>query len=325
MNYIPNPPRIAYNEKIANDWLASKGITSTVPPVSEQFKSITINSAALHPFGYNPSLAMRDGQMVMAYRYHANGMLNTKLALAELDSKFNVLVDKEISIPGTGSQEDPRFFHWKGSLWLSWVESKHPEQHLSVVKYGRLEGATIKEQWQVQYGQNTGSGMEKNWSFFESNQKLFCIHSGSPKQTVLQVEDDKVIAVHESEPIHWPYGSPRGGAQPLAWELGSLVRFFHSSLDNEPFPYVRRYYVGAMLMESDPPFKPLSITRKPLIIGSEADGIVDAGKCVQYKKQVVFPCGVVPVEEGYCLSVGVNDSACAVLLITRNQVKEALD
>ena len=93
-------------------------------------------------------------------------------------------------------------------------------------------------------------------------------------------------------------------------------------MDNEWAGWRRRYFVGALLMDPDPPFAVVAITPKPLLYGSEIDGLsgTERGQCVSYKPRVVFPGGAVEHDGRFLLSVGLNDSACAILKITPEQL-----
>lgn len=309
-------PRLTFNESVAKRYLSDRKIVSAVPPVSRQVELVPINPAALPAFGYNPSLITHNGKWIMSCRWHPTGVGMNKLVLMELDSNFNVTASHRMNIAGN-SIEDCRLFRWRDELWMSFVDSTYPKVLGANVKYAKLdtEKWEIGHPWQVQWGQNQNpNAVEKNWVFFGVGQKLFCIYQSRPKQIVIEVEQDKVVSTHETEGPFWPWGEIRGGTAPLLIN-GKLLRFFHSSLDNEVLPYYRRYYIGAHIMEAQPPFKTVKVSHAPILRGCEVNElqIHQRASCVHYKPQVVFPCGAVALNDGtILLSFGENDSACRV-------------
>jgi predicted GH43/DUF377 family glycosyl hydrolase len=161
------------------------------------------------------------------------------------------------------------------------------------------------------FGHNDWTGLEKNWVPFEYDGALVIIYQCCPTHRVSGLE-----TVWETSGPRWPYGEIRGGTPPVEYE-GNWLRFFHSHLQNELNPPHHRYYVGAYLMEPAPPFKVVRVSRKPVLYGSEADDLTPEQRksCPHWKRNVVFPGGIVTKLDGWLLSVGVNDSACAIVKI----------
>lgn len=320
--------RVIHNETAALKFLKAHNIKAAVPPVHRQRAFVSLNRKGLSPFGYNPCIIMHKGSMLMAYRWHASGDLSTRLAMAELDEQFNPVVNSRIHIANErNSGEDPRLFTFGGELYCAFVSSTWPVQPpKSVVRYGKLgqrNGQWHIDSWvQLDYGKNNGTAMEKNWLFFEHEGKLYCIYHNHPKQLVLQIDGDKVVAEHESETPHWPWGGLHAGTPPVPYG-GRLLRFFHSRLDNERYPVKHRYYVGAALMEATPPFKILTISQKPIFKGSEADEMTELERpaCFHHKANVAFPGGCVVTRDTILLSLGINDAACAIAKLTATDLQ----
>jgi len=244
----------------------------------------------------------------MAHRFHDGGV-PTKLEQAELDETGKVISTSVLDIKGN-SIEDPRFFKHEGQPWLSWVDSTWPAiPPTSMVKY-QLVG--WGEPVQPKIGKNDGTSIEKNFVFFEYI-GIWCIYQCSPIQVTYELSSGKNW---QTPGPRWPYGEIRGGTPPIEYE-GNLLRFFHSHLQNELTPPHHRYYVGAYLMEPTPPFKVVRVSRKPVLYGSEADNLTPYERkgCPHWKPNVVFPGGIVTKPDGWLLSVGVNDSACAIVKI----------
>lgn len=308
-----NSPYVIHNERLAKQWLGSNGVTSLFPSVLKQVEAVTVNRRALFPNSYNPAIIRHEGRLLMAYRYHPNNSASTRLAMAELDEELNVTSNEAIEGIEGNSIEDPKLWQEGPALMLSWVCSSWPEKIASKVCFGELwcdAKWNVQSERRVDYGQNDGTGNEKNHVFFWHDGR-HVIYQSQPSQIIIR--RDHRQEDHLSKPLHWKWGHLKGGTAPVPYE-GQLLRFFHSTLDNEPVPYRRRYYIGAMLMAANPPFEPLQLSSHPIIYGSEDDDLTETERasCGQYKPKVVFPGGVVPTDEGWLLSLGCNDSACVI-------------
>ena len=311
------PPRIFHNETLAKGWLASHNVTSLFPDVTKQKEPWPLNRRGLSPFGYNGSLIQWQNRLLMAYRWHRDGNDSTVLAMAEIGADGNVKNNLRVEASGR-STEDPRLFIYRDELWCSYVESNWPEMPAkSIVRYGKLIESNghwrVDGQWQLPYGQNDGTAMEKNWLFFNKGDDLFCIYANG---TVLQIADNKVVKEFNPAACYWPWGNMKGGAL-VPYGDDAFLRFFHTRLDNEPAPYRSRYYVGAVVMLDHPPFSTIGMTKEPLLRGSEDDAltVTERATCAHRKPKVVFPMGVVKADDACLLSVGINDAACAVVKI----------
>jgi len=313
---------VAHNEKLAKAWLTEHGGLAMFPAVSEQLQTIRINPRALFAYGYNPSVIRYDGKILMAYRYHPDRNLSTRLAMAELDEHFNVVRNSEITISGPSRQssEDARLFTFRGQLWISWVDADWPSKvPTSVVKYGRL--VQVGSAWNIEdviqpmkQGVNRGMDVQKNWNFWEREDSVCWIYKIFNGCQI--VEDGGEEHWHSSPAPHWPWGEIRGGSTPLPYQ-GKLLRFFHSSLDFELPPNHRRYFLGAALMEPEPPFATVAVSNKPIVWGSELDDLseTERSQCMAHKPKVVFPAGAITHEDGWLVSAGINDAECVLIKI----------
>lgn len=296
-------------------------INCAVKKVSEQVTLVPLNKQALFQHGYNPSIIRHNGNLLMAYRWHGAGTLGTWLAMAELDEAFNPIENTRIRVMGvndTFSVDDPRLFIFGGQLWCSYVCSTWPNMPpTSVVVYGRIykqEGVwTIDEGFRVDYGKNDGTTMEKNWVFWDHEGTLSCIYNNQPNQKVIRIQGPKVVDVFESVTPHWPYGKIHGGTAPIPYQA-RLLRFFHTRMDNEPMPARWRYYIGACIMDPEPPFEIYSVSSEPIIRGSEDEDMIplDRASCFHRKLNVVFPGGCIKDGEDFLLSIGINDCQSAI-------------
>lgn len=311
-------PRLALNERLYKDFMARNRIKSAYPAVYDQIASVQVNRRALSKYGYNPSLIRENGKLLMAYRWHPKNTPQTALAIATLDDNLNVLSNNQVTVATQrGSDEDPRLFIHKGSLWVSYVDSTWPDRPPKcVIKYGKLvrNPWRVEGDFQINYGANDGTSMEKNWVFFSHEDRLYVIYQCEPEHVVLEVSGNDVVKIHKSAPAVWPWGIIRGGTSPMRFGE-SWVRFFHSGLDYDPPPYYRRYYVGAMTMQPRPPFKVDWVSTKPIVRGSEICSLSqeESASCSHYKGNVVFPAGGVEGDGEWLVSCGINDSTCVVI------------
>jgi hypothetical protein len=317
---------LVQNERIAKDWFKKNQIGDLFPAVSKQLKATTVNRRALFTFGYNPSIIHWKGKYLLTYRYHPENRFSTRLAIAELDADFNVTHNEEIQGLEGVSVEDSKLFIHRGRLCMSWINAVWPaEKPTCSVRYGVLEK---RDKWMVtdkfwpKYGKNDGSGTEKNWVFF-GHEKLYCIYKSDPEQVVVHFDNGEAVDEFHSDAPRWNYGPIKGGTTPIPYQ-GRLLRLFHSTLDNEPVPYRRRYYIGALLMDSTPPFAVHKVSSEPIMYGSEHDDLTDTERsaCGHYKPKVVFPSGAVDKDDDtFLLAFGINDSSCGLATITEKDLK----
>ena len=310
----PEPPRLTHNRTLAADYIASSGILSRYPKISEQVECLPLRLDKLQKWGYNPTIIDHDGSIFLCYRYH-EGTLATKLAGARISETGEVLGSWPIEANGH-SLEDPKFFKLaSGELWMSWVEAYWPVKAVGSVRYGFFRGTNLNESARPQYGQNDGDHMEKGWTFFEHRDSLYFIYKSNPKQIIVRWSGQPE-GEHVTEGPRWPYGEIKGGTPPIPYE-GKLLRFFHATLDNEIDLPLRRYYLGACLMNPEPPFEVVAVSKKPILYGSEADNLTpdERKACKHHKAKVVFPGGVVQRDGYWLVSVGINDCSMALAKI----------
>lgn len=312
------PPRLRHNRELAEAYLSHSGIVSRYPKVSEQLETVPLETGKLFQHGYNPSIADHGGELVMAYRYHADDTLSTKLALATLEESGAVKSNRTLALNGK-SVEDPKLHTMNGALWMSYVESTWPDvPPNAVVKHGVFINGEVGAMVQPSIGKNDWTAIEKNWVFFSHKDVLFCIYQCSPVHEIWSLNE-----IHSGLPPlvtaapAWPYGPIRGGTPPIEYE-GKLLRFFHSALYNELTPDRWRYYAGCYLMEPEPPFAVVRVSKRPILYGSEIDDLTpkERQSVKPWKSKIVFPGGAVARDGYWLVSVGCNDSACCLVKVT---------
>lgn len=164
------------------------------------------------------------------------------------------------------------------------------------------------------------TGHEKNWTWFGKTGSPHCLYSLHPLE--IHAFNPDPIAAETTSPreLPWIYGTLRGGTNPELHD-GQYWMFFHSSLPWKDatgtvlFGRDRRYYMGAVTMTAEPPFRLTSITPTPLLRGSEEDPRTVLGP------PVVFPCGAKLIDGSWLVTMGINDERCGWISIPHEELK----
>ena len=276
--------------------------------------------------GYNPSIIEHGGKKLMSYRFHPNPKeWRTNLVISETspshcDEYIIRFPDKYSDM----SHEDGRFFTFNGKLHMSFTLAAFPGVENVTIPCATGYGELIRDDlgWRVdsvtfpKYGLNNFQGQEKNFCFFESGGKLHCIYQCSPEQIVLRLGEDGVVdEVFRTESPSWKYGEIRGGTQPLSIS-NRWLRFFHSLNKNGKDRSAWTYHIGAMLMSPTAPFKIEKISSTPVMSGGER--LTQGWK--YWKPAVAIPYGAMENDEGWDVSVGLNDSECAIVRVKKEHL-----
>lgn len=305
-------PRLEHNRQLLEAYARLGGPHSRYPKVSDQIETIPLRGMDLAGC-YNPTIIDHQGRLLIAFRYHGQTAA-TKLGAAFAKDNGELISRWDIDIPQEGSFEDPRFFFSNGALMLSWVHSKFPGEMRAVVKYGTYATDQITGEVQPNIGQNDWTATEKNWVFWEDDEKLYCLYRCHPTQQVYEV--GATGSAWNIPGPSWPYGEIRGGTLPIKYE-GKWLRFFHSTLWNDLSLPPWRYYLGAYLTDTAPPFKVVRVSRRPIVYASEIDDYTVAERAANpfWKTKIVFEGGAVARKDYWLVSVGINDSACLLLKV----------
>jgi predicted GH43/DUF377 family glycosyl hydrolase len=264
--------------------------------------------------GYNQTMMDWNGQRVAVYRWHPKAD-SWRTELAAWTGTKTVRV-----IPPSGleqhSIEDGRLFKrsQQGAGFKLCLSYTVATQKGCVIQYGELD--TTGEDWRIvnsfqpKYENNDFTRMQKNWSFWEWDGKLYAAYERGPEQTILQLAGNDVTQVFKTKSPQWAWGQVRGGTAPIE-RSGLWLQFFHSSTRNPKTAWGWTYYMGALLMETAPPFQIVSISRFPIMAGTERYFPIN-----HWKPRILFPAGAVKSGEDYLVSLGVNDSATGKVLLT---------
>jgi predicted GH43/DUF377 family glycosyl hydrolase len=300
------------------------------PSLFTQLDAVAINAALLKdsPRCWNCGMFRHRERLWLAYRYHLQEPCSRcAVAICELDAKTLQPCGKSQQVQLGKSKiahyEDPRLFEVAGVPYISYTEMSSYEpgkDYRCVMKYSQLKLTSgrwsVVESWQPRYGLNDGKNREKNWVFFDYEGAIHAVYAGRPNHLVLRLNGEQVVTTYDAPGAMWHFGAFRGGTPPVKQADGTMLSIFHSSLPTEIAPHYIRYYAAAYTFEGEPPFAPLRISTRPLMVGSEEDGHrVDPRYVAGWKPYVVFPCGLVPDGPNWLVSLGVNDWACAVARI----------
>ena len=240
---------------------------------------------------YNGSICRHGPRLLLAYRYErADG--RSGVAIHALGKTWQpagkTLLDLAPAEDGTDF-EDPRLCEIMGALILTHVSVRHAprgdgifRQHISLVD---IEAGTISER-----PTDTATEHEKNWTVWDAD---------VGKRWLLK-----------RPAFAWPWGRPSGGTPAMQDKAGRLIAFGHAHVPD--VERCRRYNLFAM--QIDPATAQVThVSRRPLWWGSEDDLAIVSPRSHRWMPLCVFPAGLVIDEAEYLVSLGVNDSATAIL------------
>jgi predicted GH43/DUF377 family glycosyl hydrolase len=95
------------------------------------------------------------------------------------------------------------------------------------------------------------------------------------------------------------------------------LSFFHSSTPLKSEKHGRIYFIGAYIFENKPPFRPISYTPEPLVMGEYFDMSVKRPANTVF---VVFPCGAIFDGENWKVSFGYQDYENRIFTINNKEL-----
>lgn len=284
---------------------------------------------------FNCSFIKYNGKTYFAYRMEAKPFCERmKIGLCLMDENLNpipatnVLLDlySELEIrysrikvhkfPMGFHVEDPRLFIYKDELYLSYTDGY-------IMGQAKINPETLQAEnsFYLEKPDPVNRQTEKNWTFFDYEGRLMCVYDAS-KQEIFEMSGDKHTKLYETPfENHWRWGQMRGGTSPV--RVGdNYLSFFHSASDIKTMKGTgRQYFMGAYMFEGKPPFKPISISKEPLLAGER---ISDHIPRLSNRIFVVFPAGQIRKENSWLVSYGYNDYECRYVEISDELLKENL-
>lgn len=284
---------------------------------------------------FNCSFIEYKGKTYFAYRMEAKPFCERmKIGLCLMDENLhpipatNVLLDlyseleirysrvKVSKFPMGFHVEDPRLFIYKDELYLSYTDGY-------IMGQAKINPETLQAEnsFYLDKPDPVNRQTEKNWTFFDYEGKLMCVYDAS-KQEIFEMNGEKHTKLYETPfDTQWRWGQMRGGTSPI--KVGdNYLSFFHSATDIRTIKGPgRQYFMGAYMFEGKPPFKPIAISKEPLLAGER---ISDHIPRLSNKIFVVFPAGIIRKENSYLISYGYNDFECRYVEISDELLKENL-
>lgn len=294
----------------------SKPATAESPQVLARFdqNNLAVNVPGMR---FNSSLIEWQGGYLLAFR---NGWKGSDIYLQRLtlDLQPHGEADKLDLIHRDCSygREDPRLFLHSGKLHVAFVGVVGRRRRHAMrtnVLYARIsDDFRVEQVFAPQYPQR--NDWEKNWSFFSHDGQLLAVYSIAPHR-ILAIDGDRAELAYETATrAPWSGGEIRGGASPVL-HRGEWWHFFHDRIESHG---QRIYGMGCAVFEDEPPFRVLRVTPDPLM---RAD---PATKPQGQYASVVFPCGTVPRERDWLISMGVHDRWTELHTIAANDIERRM-
>lgn len=274
------------------------------------------------PQHYNPGLIERPDGLWMAYRdqdqYNDSRIGVCRLAGDECLPEENRKIELPDHFGRLEQREDPRLFWHGGAVWMSYVCWNR--KRTAAVALVRLSSDwKVEEEIRTEWGDNWGqNAFQKNWAFFEVHRnkvQLFMVYYPSPHEIVLLDHSGRGELVARERPVQWQWGLARGGTPPVFHD-GRYWSFFHSRLMTPGARF--RYFAGAYAFNPEPPFAPELVSAQPLLAASDDDPHIER------LPLVVFPCGAVLRKGEWWVSLGVNDTKCAILRVDHERLRKGM-
>ena len=297
---------------------------------------------------FNCAILRYNGKLILAYRRDIQKQL-PKVYIAELGEDLVPYSNTEIKIPFTcpdgNRHEDPRLFVFKGKLYMGFA-TVHGQYGVASQGLVQLDASyKVKKVWYPNYKNNRSVAIkgdvirevamgvfqtseaprdiEKNWIYFEYNDKLYFVYWFNPHQIVemsLRTGDAKLKYQSRFDiGDRWKFGEIRGGTCPVK-KGNYFYSFFHSSLfmDDKDGKRVHMYYAGAYKFEAKPPFKVVAMTNTPLFQGDIDVNLNSWGALC------VFPCGSILENSKWTVSYGYHDRECRIFTVKESELEKRL-
>lgn len=262
---------------------------------------------------FNGSICLQGAILWMAYRVSHNDKPDT-LRICRLDRRdLSVIEDWPLSVPVPGPEwgaEDPRLFLFEGRLWVSWTCADYSRRPWKCgMFYGQVfdeeHGVFETDAYQPIFGLNDLCQREKNWQFFAIGEDLFAQYAPSPNR-VIHLDHGTATSEWKTPGFAWACGRPSGGTPPILTDRGTLLSFFHSWEDHPT--HKRLYYMGAMEMAAEPPFRILRVSKSAFMRASRFWPFPGD----DWNPLTIFPGGAVHCDGKWLVSCGCNDAGIRI-------------
>lgn len=295
-------------------------------PILEQNKTVKFLELPYdkNNFYFNSSIFEFKGEILLMAR-HSNiiskNRIENSLKLFELDNQYQIKNEKELEITDEISSEqyeDPRVLVYDNNIYVSCANYYQSVNEKYIHQKVLIFDDTFKHIGNIhpKYDGNGANALDnknnqKNWTWFFYKDRLMCVYRMSPHIVVEFDYYGKPVAEYksffETDKV-WSYGECRMGSNPILKD-GYYHNFFHSSIDwRHP---KKQYFMGYYKFESEPPFKIVEISEKPILWGNESDDRI----LPEFNPIVVFPCGSIIKDDKFVVSFGFNDEKTGIVEI----------
>ena len=269
---------------------------------------------------FNPSVCNFNGKNYFVYRMEAFPFCtHTQIGICLLNENLipipetNKVLNLHSDVSRFGFEknchvEDPRLFIHNNELYLSYTDGWQMGQaKINPETLEAIESFYIKKT----------TGQEKNWTFF-SDGALNAVYTICP-HIIYEMNNENWATKFETEFKHnWKWGELRGGTSPVKYK-NNFISFFHSSLPLKNNG--RQYFMGAYIFSGKAPYKPLFISKEPIIAAEKVNNSIQR---LNTKVFVVFPGGVIRNENSWSVAYGYNDYQCRFATVTDELLNDNL-
>lgn len=317
---------------------------------------VDLDIGSLFPFKYcfNPTIIdIPNSEYLLICRLQNNDR-EGYLGLCYLDSQFKTtgrtcIIKKSPVIKSEVMLEDPRLFRDNNNIYLAHVESSAQLIYNSYTVLSEVSGELLQNSLVINYQKNLDAlkaieenslagkfiklpvkdwKIEKNWQFFNQEDKHFAIYNANKKHEIIQYDNKTGAPISKFVTYYknvWNHGRISGGGCPALFSDNYFYSFFHSwttwetPVQKQNWEQ-RQYHIGVYVFESVPPFRIKKMSVKPLISGSNTDPISASGHSVVFPGSALFD----PKSGKWILAVGWNDMDSKILFIDHEDVKSSL-
>jgi predicted GH43/DUF377 family glycosyl hydrolase len=266
---------------------------------------------------FNPSIAIFKNERWLAYRQN---IARSNIFVAKCNVGWEPFSPDEcriVNIPlvpeNQSGREDPRFFQFRGELWLSYAGYSQKHKYPSTVCIGRLnDRGEMDCHFPLHYEHRQTS--EKNWVFFEHNERLLCVYQSTPHM-ILDVDLFNCRATTWNTVWKSPFkqGVIRGGASPVLHN-GEWYHWFHGV---QWGGHKKVYSLGVLTFENQPPFRVTRCCQRAMYLPDETEADPN-------DQLAVFPGGAVLDRGRWFVACGHLDKSCRILSFTLDDIEAEL-
>jgi predicted GH43/DUF377 family glycosyl hydrolase len=262
---------------------------------------------------YNPAIAELGGKLVMAWRIQDERGLS-RVVFAHLNKKFEPGKSVELTIPDLARKthvEDPRLIVIGGKL-IVFVATVYYGATFTFTQRAFVLGAdfAIERELPLPYGKNGKGGNEKNWMpYARADGSLGIVYQVAPELVLI---DPATHAERLGPGINrWKWGTVSGRTNGI---LIGENRYLAIIGGHQKHPErMSEYWLAAIVWEEKPTARIISVSREPILWASADSPALLNPMDPRWNPLCVFAAGLVRQGGELLVSMGVNDSYCALM------------